>query len=313
VTELASDARDEHFGIVADQLRRGLVVPLLGAGANLCDRPEGANWQEGEYAPSGDELAQFLAGGAYRFPDRRLDLLRVSQWVSLVGQDVALKAMMHEVFSKEYKPTRLHTFLAELPGLLRKQGGKACGQLILSTNYDDVLERAFEKANERVDVVVYEKHKNAPQRFVHIKPDEARTREPITAPETYDEFDLADRSVILKIHGDVDADETRDTFVITEDHYIDYMAGTSVQKLIPASLVTAISRKNLLFLGYALRDWNLRVILRQIWAEQGTGTGGWSIQRAPGKLDEKFWARQGIEIHDMRLEDWVDGIREKLG
>jgi hypothetical protein len=39
----------------------------------------------------------------------------------------------------------------------------------------------------------------------------------------------------LKIHGDVDPDDSeRDTFVVTEDHYIDYLAGESVRALIPA-------------------------------------------------------------------------------
>ena len=36
-----------------------------------------------------------------------------------------------------------------------------------------------------------------------------------------------------------------------------------------------------------MRDWNLRVILRQIWAEQGIRTGGWSIQRSPSELDQR--------------------------
>ena len=41
-----------------------------------------------------------------------------------------------------------------------------------------------------------------------------------------------------------------------------------------------------------MRDWNLRVILRQIWAEQGVSHGGWAIQRDPGEIDGRFWARQ---------------------
>ena len=61
-----------------------------------------------------------------------------------------------------------------------------------------------------------------------------------------------------------------------------------------------------------MRDWNLRVILRQIWAEQGISTGGWSIQRNPSEIDERFWARQRIDILDVALEDWVDAMRRHL-
>ena len=55
----------------------------------------------------------------------------------------------------------------------------------------------------------------------------------------------------------------------------------------------------MLFLGYSMRDWNLRVILRQIWSEQGVSTGGWSIQLNPSEIDVRFWARQRIEILDV--------------
>ncbi len=41
--------------IVVKALRNGKVIPFLGAGANMCGRPKGAAWQEGEYPPSGAE------------------------------------------------------------------------------------------------------------------------------------------------------------------------------------------------------------------------------------------------------------------
>jgi hypothetical protein len=104
----------------------------------------------------------------------------------------------------------------------------------------------------------------------------------------------------------------RDTFVVSEDDYIDYLAGESVRSLIPAYLVRRIRESDMLFLGYSMRDWNLRVILRQIWAEQGFNTGGWSIQRGPSEVDLRFWARQRIEILDVPLEDWVDTMLDQL-
>ena len=106
--------------------------------------------------------------------------------------------------------------------------------------------------------------------------------------------------MILKIHGDVDhEDSDRDTFVVTEDHYIDYLAGRERARADPAYLMRRIRESDLLFLGYSMRDWNLRVILRQIWAEQGVSTGGWSIQLDPSEIDQRFWARQRIEILDV--------------
>jgi len=317
-----ADSLEKHCKEVAYWLRKGLVVPFLGAGANLLERPAEYEWKnDGEHLPSGAELAGYLADPEkpYDIPadDRRppLDLLRVSQWVVLRSNEMALVQELHDVFERPYRPNKLHRFLAGLPGALRASGSSRCGQLLLTTNYDDLLERAFAEADEGkgepVDLVAYEATKGR-QRFVHLRPDGERVA--IEEPDTYRPFELAKRSVILKIHGHVDKrDFRRDTFVVTEDDYIDYLAGKSVRELIPAQLMAEIQDSNICFLGYSMRDWNLRVILRQIWREQTFATGGWSIQLHPSEMDMEFWDAKGIEVRDLALEDWVDGMQAQLG
>ena len=69
--------------------------------------------------------------------------------------------------------------------------------------------------------------------------------------------------------------------MITEDHYIDYLARENAARLIPAYLMARMRTSHFLFLGYGMRDWNLRVILRSIWAEQTRRFTSWAIQLAP--------------------------------
>lgn len=52
---------DEHYRTIAKLLVSGKVVPFLGAGVNLCGRPQSATWQIGKFLPSGSELAMHLA------------------------------------------------------------------------------------------------------------------------------------------------------------------------------------------------------------------------------------------------------------
>jgi hypothetical protein len=302
------EALNEHCRDVVRLLGAGSVVPFLGAGANLCGRPPERRWQDG-YLPSGAELAEYLAE-LYGYPEPGLDLLRVSQWVDLKVSEQRLVDELHEVFAGEYQPNELHRLLAAMPRTLRDRGARMCGQLVLTTNYDDVLEQAYADAGEPVDVVVYEMRRNG-QRFAHLRPDGERVV--IEDAVRYREFELDRRSVILKIHGDVDpAEPTRDTFVVTEDNYIDYLAGVKVYDLIPTYLTERIGRSELLFLGYSMRDWNLRVILRQIWAEQAFRTAGWSIQLDPSEIDRRFWERQRIRILDVALEDWVEAMLDAV-
>jgi len=116
---------------------------------------------------------------------------------------------------------------------------------------------------------------------LHLRPDGKRV--PVPKHTDYRDFALEERTVILKIHGAVDrADASGDSYVITEDDYIDYLARANVAKLVPAHLMARMRTSHFLFLGYGMRDWNLRVILHHIWSEQTRQFASWAIERGPG-------------------------------
>lgn len=305
------DALNRHCQVVARRLAEGKVIPFLGAGANLCERPPGTSWQGGGYLPSGGELAAYLAE-TYAYPGGDAsDLLRVAQYVDLTAGDAALVDELHAIFAGTYLPNKLYRLLAELPPTLRAQGREVCGQLVLTTNYDDAVERAFAEAGEDLDVVFYAAEPNEAPRFVHLRPDGERVD--IPGHTDYRGFALERRSVLFKVHGAVDrADLDSDSYVITEDHYIDYLARENVTRLIPTYLMARMRTSHFLFLGYGMRDWNLRVILRSIWAEQTRHFTSWAIQREPDEIDRRFWERHRVEILDRSLEDWVDVMRDHL-
>jgi len=305
------DSLDRHCQLVALRLCEGKVIPFLGAGVNLCERPDGVPWSDGEFLPSGAELSQYLADRyVYPGPNPR-DLLRVAQYVDLTAGDAALFDDLHAIFTGGYRPNKLHRLLAEFPSLLRARERAVCGQLILTTNYDDAVEHAFADANEELDVVYYAAERGEPGRFVHIRPDGEHIE--IRDRGDYRPFDIERRSILLKVHGAVDrTDVDADSYVITEDHYIDYLARESVIRLLPTYVMARMRSSHFVFLGYGMRDWNLRVILRSIWAEQSRTFASWAIQRDPDEVDRKFWDRHRVEILDRALEDWVDAMRAEL-
>jgi hypothetical protein len=135
----------------------------------------------------------------------------------------------------------------------------------------------------------------------------------ILEPNAYHDLTTEDRTVILKIHGAVDrSPDGRDSYVITEDHYIDYLARTDVSKLFPVTLVEMLRRSHCLFLGYSLRDWNLRVILNRIWGDETLRSTSWAIQLNPDPVDEGLWRLRGVQILDTALESYIANLREAL-
>jgi hypothetical protein len=304
---------DLHCQMVIKAFSDGRVVPCLGAGVNLCDRPDGLKWQRGQrqYLPSGSELAGHLADEFY-YPQQDVhDLVRVAQYVAAVQGSGPLYSTLHSLLDADYPLTPVHRFLAGLPAALSAKGYTSQHLLIVSTNYDDLMERAFETAGEPFEVVSYLAEGEQRGKFVHWLPG----RDPILIekPNEYQGLSLGQRSLLLKIHGAVDrATSEWDSFVITEDHYIDYLSRADVSTLMPATLVAKLKRSHFLFLGYSLRDWNLRVILHRIWGEQKLRWNSWAIQLDPDPLEERFWQRRGVDLLAVRLEGYLEALARCL-
>ncbi len=118
---MARDGLDRHYRKVIKAMAEGRVIPLLGAGVNLCGRPENVVWERDDprFLPSGGELASFLATYFDYPPDDTRDLLRISQYAKVSAGDGQLYAELREIFVPQHEPTALHKFLAAVPGILK--------------------------------------------------------------------------------------------------------------------------------------------------------------------------------------------------
>jgi len=284
-------AADEE-GEIAKALLAGRVVPVLGV--------DGAG-----------DLAAHLAM-AFAVPkDSPVDLARISQYIATMKGSGPLYDELHGLFEAAVEPGALHRFLARLPALLRERG--APHQLIVSTNYDLALERAFEEAGEGLDVVAYVAAGPNRGRFWHRPPGEAPR--PIDIPNTYaTELSLERRTILLKLHGAVDPLPEREweSFVITEDDYIDYLGHSELSAVVPVSLAAKLRRSHFLFLGYEMADWNLRLILNRIWGERPVAYRSWAVQRSPSPLAQAFWRRYDIAALDVDPQAYVEMLERRL-
>src|SRR5262245_7341663 len=126
------------YGIIAQALRVGEVVPFLGAGASAVYRPEDDQdgWDAGKsYLPFGSELARLLATDA-QFPDlvSASNLALVASYVEHVAGDRGiLNGTLRRAFDRDRTPGEIHRLLAQIDRPL----------LIVTTNYDDLIEQAF--------------------------------------------------------------------------------------------------------------------------------------------------------------------------
>src|SRR5262245_59567120 len=152
---------------------------------------------------------------------------------------------------------------------------------------------------------------------MHCAPDgEVRA---IEKPNKYTGLALAERPAVLKLHGAIDrGDSKRDSYVVTEDSYIDYLAGRDVGEQIPFALRERMAETHFLFLGYSMRDWNLRVILNRIWGAQQLDLKSWAVQREPPtasarEIEEALWRDRGdVDLRYVALRAYVEGLTPEL-
>ncbi|HKS27622.1 MAG TPA: SIR2 family protein [Pyrinomonadaceae bacterium] len=310
------------YGEIADLLKKGEVVPFLGAGVNFGARPApSAKWDEKEstFLPSGVELSRFLADIS-NFPaendDEITDLAKVSSYFVETSARRRLRERLHDIFDRDFEPASIHNYLAEI--------GRNAPLLIVTTNYDDLTEQAFNRLNLSYDLVVHPTDRKDVEASVLWWRHGAA--EPEAVPPNQLFIDLKSTTVIYKMHGTVDRITSKwDSYVITEDDYIDFLSRMTGQTAVPAQFMRHFRTRHFLFLGYGLRDWNLRVVLKNLRtvlptvdeASQSADDDmeeelrSWAIQFRPSDLEMELWNARKVKIYDVDINEFVEKLRAR--
>jgi SIR2-like domain len=252
------------FPDIISAFREKKVVPFLGAGVPFSGRPEGADWRQGaSFLPSGAELARHLAFlcnlPAWSIRDTD-NLARVASYYTISNPNSDLTEELRTIFAGG-SPTGVHQMLAELklhPGML-----------IVTTNYDTLMEQALDAKGVPYYVVIHCTDIGHLGSVLVQKPKKQDGTSESEFIEPKDFFvDLKTTTVIHKMHGSISGNAKQGSksffgnFVITEEDYVAFLSRiSSAPPVVPSLFRTHFGRCSFLFLGYSLEDWNVRVIL----------------------------------------------------
>jgi DNA-binding SARP family transcriptional activator len=283
-------------------LQNGRLVLVLGAGINQEDN--------GDPYLRPDDVAAYLADRFGSPPDERRDLARVAQFVAVTKGTGPLYDELHELLAADRATGPLHRRLAELPKLLREHGAQQ--PIVATTNYDRAFERALADVGETFDTLSYVASGRDRGKFIHASADGTMTL--IDLPNTYADLPVGSRLIVVKVHGQVDPEPGREheSFVVSEDDYIGYLAQTEITSVLPVTLAAKLRRSHFLFLGYPLRDWTLRVFLQRIWLDERPSYRSWAIQPGTEPVEREYWRYRGVDVVESELGDYVERLTTLL-
>jgi len=233
--------------LLTQELRKRRLVLFIGAGVS-----------KDAGLPLWNELVTPLRESLALPPST--DAIEVAQrYVNAHGR-LALVKYLEVTLGRCEVPGPMHDALAQLPV-----------SVVVTTNYDQLLERAFERRGDQPVVIARDSD------LTHL----------IKDPSIHDHR----RPVVVKLHGCL---SEPDTIVMTRD---DYLAYPSQHQAMIACLQRLLLTQTFLFVGFSLTDCNFWAIHRRIRADlRQSASRAFLLDavRRPVWIIEK-WRSQGVE------------------
>ncbi len=265
----------------------GKCILFMGAAVHSAP-PEGSGYvyPEAERPPVGSALSRRLAEKsdfARDMPDEDVrSLQRVAQYFELAKERSNLVSEVKDAIVIGKRPSPVVRALAELNF-----------PIVITTNYDRLFETALrEIAGNPKDPFVshYQTNENV-----------------ATVDFPFDEEFSEARPFVFKMHGDIEHPES---IVITDEDYIHFilrMSNSGVYDPIPKTLQVQFKRWPTIFIGYSLKDYNLRVLFRTLrWKVDRAGfPRTYSIDLYPDPLIKTVWGDRGRFVSFIAQDVWT--------
>jgi SIR2-like domain len=340
---------DPPYKFIADGLKEGSIIPFFGAAASAIYRPQDEHWVPGKgFMPFGSELAASLATAA-SYPSTATDaafdalfsdlkdavnhiadsapnfpiadvigaiepivrkhvsgppsLALIASWAEHVqGNRRAVNRELRQAFICDCPPGSLQAELAAIEGT----------KLFVTTNYDSLLEKAL--APRRPHLIVDRCEKGLWVSVAGGTFQEAKG----TGKELYDLLDdpgtqQPSQPILYKMHGSIDRDPRNDSFLVTEEDYVDFLGRAN--SYVPPYVNALMKGKDMLFLGYSLEDWNVRVILRKLMRHVSPESGNirfWAIVRGRSDAEEEVWKSNNLNVYPIDLNTFIMELKKYL-
>ena len=255
-----------------DQIKTGGVILFLGSGAS-----KGATHNEGKSPPDANQLADLLSDKFLGTPTAKFPLSRVAELAISESDLFTVQNFIHSLFIDFY-PADFHKAISEFSW-----------PAIASTNYDLILERAYDQVQ------------NPCQQLVVFKQDGERIEEKIRTNNSV---------IYLKLHGCITDTNNKDIpLILTPDQYITHRKG---RRRLFERLHSLAYEYPILFIGYTLSDEDIRSIILELDELGDAKPRSYFIAPTISEEESRFWETKKITSIKCTFKKFIDSLCQEI-
>jgi hypothetical protein len=232
------------------------------------------------------------------------------------GRDALWDNLMN-VFRTKKNTTLTHNLLADAAENYLARDGVVDDYLIITTNYDCLMEKALEQRNlPYAAVAIKRRDGRVCARFSESLDDYDKhcDKNQPAYPKEFILWRAKPLVVIYKIHGCLNPKNTfrDDSLIISDSDYVKHISRMSKGEGggIPSYIGRLIHGKPFLFLGYSLNDWNIRSIFDAMVNRRGTETSvrDYSVMVSLTEYESAFFDQYQITVLKTDLNVFTQNI-----
>jgi len=253
---------------LVDQLKKGQIVLFLGAGASI-----GAIHPDGQQPPIGSKLGELLdnhfLGGAFKgYPLDKIAELAISETDLFTVQEFVKNLL------DDFTPNTFHKLIPTLPW-----------KAIATTNYDLIVERAYNEVDDRI------------QQAVVFKKDGERVEAKLTLPN---------HIPYIKLHGCITEIHNLDVpLILTPEQYISHKES---RKRLFSRLLDLAHEHSFVFAGYTLADPNIRAIIQEVESLKTAKPRSYLVTPSMTEIEQRMWSSKKITPILLNFEQFLTQV-----
>jgi cold shock CspA family protein len=254
------------------QIQEGKVMLFLGSGAS-----KGAEAADDSYPPDGKQLANILSTKFLGGEELDKQLSIIAELAESETDLLTLQEFIKDLFIK-FKPADFHKLIPTFQWAA-----------IASTNYDLIIERAYESCKKPVQELV-PFYKNSDRV-------DSKLRTYTSVP-------------YVKLHGCVSKWEDRSIpLILTIDQYVTHRRNrdTLFQRLKQYA-----SEYTVVFVGHSLEDSDLRQLLLELSEDDISRPRYYTVTPNPSERQKRFWETKKISALDGTFQDFLESLNTTI-